>query len=365
MTSENTILPTERHNAMISYCFLAFFMLISRDERFSNHFVRAHSRYAVLIHVGFLLLISTLIYSRNFDSIIIFEISWVHILIFIWFFLLLGVLGIGIYRAMIGEEPHFSLQGITFSELKWIGNEVVIDEKQKVPLLLSHIPFLGLYLSEKYGNFLSGGTKFGNWSFVLASVFLWLDPSMTLFIVWLCFVTFWIVYQAVLVSSGDNIRLIGHRFPSSRDVHVILRSVWKYTQAMLKHGNILPDWRQMRQIEEENYEKNIMINTNMKLNFPIFNLVEILYLIKKWEVKQNEIQSIIISMVCIYALFMWHTPLLMLVALSTFWLYYQTKGKKDTSLPLVGEIAEIIEKIIEWRKTKSTPQEVTFHQNNT
>lgn len=83
MTSETPILPTERHNAMISYCFLAFFMLISRDERFSNHFVRAHSRYAVLIHIGFLLLIGILIYSRNFDSIIIFEVSWVHILIFV------------------------------------------------------------------------------------------------------------------------------------------------------------------------------------------------------------------------------------------------------------------------------------------
>lgn len=345
---------------MISYCFLAFFMLISRDERFSNHFVRAHSRYAALIHVGFLLLISTLIYSRNFDSIIIFEISWVHILIFIWFFLLLGLLAIGIYRAMLGVEPHFSLQGITFSELKWIGNEVVVDEKQKIPLLLSHIAFFGLYLSEKYGDFLSGGTKFGNWSFVLASVFLWLDPSMTLFIVWLCLVTFWIVYQAVLISSGDNVRVIGHRFPSAREVHIFLRSIGKYTQAMLKHGNDLPDWKQIRQSEEANYEKNTLINTNMKLVFPVLNLVEIIYLSRKWEIKQNEMQAIIMSIICIYGLFVWSTPILMLVALSTFWLYYQTKGKKDASIPVVGEIAKVLEKIIEWRKIKSTPQEVTF-----
>lgn len=118
MISETPISSIDRHNAMISYCFLAPFMLISGDERFSNEFVRAHSRYAALIHAGFLALIGILIYSRNFSSIIIFEISWVHIVIFIGFFILLGVLGIGIYRAMLGEKPHFSLKGITFSELK-------------------------------------------------------------------------------------------------------------------------------------------------------------------------------------------------------------------------------------------------------
>lgn len=45
---------TEKHNAMISYCFLAPFMLISKQEQFTGKFVRSHARYATMLHLAFL-----------------------------------------------------------------------------------------------------------------------------------------------------------------------------------------------------------------------------------------------------------------------------------------------------------------------
>lgn len=77
---------TEKHNAMISYCFLAPFMLMSRQEQFTGNFVRTHARYATILHIAFLALIVGLVRSRNFSTVIIYNLSWIHVVLFILFF---------------------------------------------------------------------------------------------------------------------------------------------------------------------------------------------------------------------------------------------------------------------------------------
>lgn len=364
MTTETTISSTEKHNATVSYCFLAVFMLLSREERFSNHFVRSHSRYAALIHIGFLLLIAALIYSRNFSSIIIFEISWVHILIFIWFFVLLGVLGIGMYRAMLWKEPHFSLKGINLSELKWLNNEVTLSEDQKVPLLLAHIPFVWIYLSQKYGNFLSGGTKFGNWAFIISAWCLWIDPSLTLFITWLCATTFWIVYQGVMLSSNDSINIVWDKLYSAVDVHIFIKKIFTYIINMFKPGKELPNWESIQKEETEKYNKNITLHASTKLMIPLISMVEIWFAARNKDIHQAEIQAILINILSIYGVYTWNMPLMMLLVLAVFWSYFQAKNQKDTSIPCIGEISDILQKIIEWKKNKSIAQKITFTSNN-
>ena len=93
----------ERHNATISYCFLAVFMLISRDERFSGKFVRSHARYATMIHLAFLVLIVILVKSRNFESIILYDVTWINIVLLLCFSGLLVLLGVGMYHALMGK----------------------------------------------------------------------------------------------------------------------------------------------------------------------------------------------------------------------------------------------------------------------
>lgn len=99
---ETPLLPssTEKHNAMISYCFLAPFMLLSKQEQFSSQFVRSHARYATILHIGFIILIISLIRSRNFASVIIYDLTWVHVILSILFFGLLFLLGSGVYSAL-------------------------------------------------------------------------------------------------------------------------------------------------------------------------------------------------------------------------------------------------------------------------
>ncbi len=356
MIEETTTQPTERHNAMVSYCFLAPFMLLSRDDRFQSDFFRWHARYALLLQWAFLWLIILLIRSRNFESMIIFWSSWLHIILFVSFLILLWFLGAGIYTAFRGESPKIVLQGLSWSSLKNIWEEAQVSEAQKTPLILSHIPFIGTYLSHKYGDFLNVGEKFGNWVFILWALSLWIDESMTLFIVWITLSTFWIVYQATLVSSGDNIRLIGSKLPGGTICHILLRSVISYCQLLFNHDDKLPLWSTIIKEKTESYTPQ-MSTENTKLTIPIINIPSIVKF-QKWIPFTSEIiQAIIINILTLYAIFIVHIPLLMLLMLGIWWMYWQAKNHQDISLPLLGEVSTWIVEIIAWKKKKSTTKE--------
>lgn len=141
---------------------------------------------------------------------------------------LLWFLSVGIYSALRGQKPKITLESLSWSSLKVIGTEINVEEAQRTPLILSHIPFFGTFLTHKYGDFLIPGEKFGNWAFIIASALIWVDPSLTLFIIWIAGTTFWIVYQSVLVSSGDNVHLVGTKLAGSAQVHIVLRSMFVY-----------------------------------------------------------------------------------------------------------------------------------------
>lgn len=158
--------------------------------------------------------------------------------------------------------------------------------------------------------------------------------------------------------------VIGDKFYSAADVHIFLRKLNAYILSIFKHGNQLPSWKQLQNEEIVNYEKNIHISANTKMMIPIISIIELCFSIKNKSVHQIEIQAILINILVLYGLYLWSMPLLMLVGLAAFWSYYQSKNQKDVSIPFIGEISEILEKIIEWKREKSVSQKVTFTSNN-
>jgi hypothetical protein len=56
----------ERQNAVISYCFLGIFILLSRQARFQSDFINSHARVASVIQFLFLCLVALTIRSGNF-----------------------------------------------------------------------------------------------------------------------------------------------------------------------------------------------------------------------------------------------------------------------------------------------------------
>jgi hypothetical protein len=83
-----------------------------------------------------------------------------------------------------------------------------LEEKEKIPTILSHLPFLGIYLAYKYNGHLHSGAKLGSWAFLIAGVCAWLDPDFFLLISWIIISTLWIVYQSVKIFSDSSIHLL-------------------------------------------------------------------------------------------------------------------------------------------------------------
>lgn len=66
--------------------------------------------------------------------------------------------------ALKGQKPRISLKELSISNFeKEFTTEESVTEDEKTPIILSHIPFLGIYLAAKYGGKLSQGEKFGTW----------------------------------------------------------------------------------------------------------------------------------------------------------------------------------------------------------
>ncbi len=59
-----------------------------------------------------------------------------------------------------------------------------VDDIEKIPMMLSHIPLIGNMIAAKYGPVFYSGERFATWSLLVGILLLWIDPSMTLMIIW-------------------------------------------------------------------------------------------------------------------------------------------------------------------------------------
>jgi hypothetical protein len=85
---------------------------------------------------------------------------------------------------------------------------MAVTEEEKTLVILSHIPFLGIYLSAKYGGKISVGEKFSNWLSIALLFAIIIDPSLTLFIIIVVLTIFWLVYQSIGTEKNSLVHLI-------------------------------------------------------------------------------------------------------------------------------------------------------------
>lgn len=350
---------TEKNNAMISYCFLAIFMLISRQEQFTGKFVRSHARYATILHIAFLILIISLARSQNFSSVIIYDFTWIHAILFILFLGLLVLLWSGIYRALRWEKPRISLSEFTLKNFeKEFTEEVAVSKDEKSSIILSHIPFLGIYLSAKYGWKLPQWEKFGTWICIAAIVSTFIDPSLTLLIAIILITMFWIVYQAVWSANTSTVHLLGNHLWGWREVEIYVRSCMRYVREIFKQGQKIPSWKE---IEEKNRDTSFEYKKNgfsPFLYIPLINIPIIIKVRKNNELKIHKVQAIIITTLFLYGVLWWGTAITVLTLLAAYWWYIQAAYTKDSHIPIIGECAEWILWLIKLWKQRSKPEQV-------
>jgi len=354
---------TEKHNAMISYCFLAVFMLISRQEQFTGKFVRSHARYATILHIAFLILIIALSQSQSFSSVIIYDFTWIHAVLFVLFFVLLGLLGNGIYKALRWEKPRISLSEFTLKNFeKEFTDEVAVSEDEKTTIILSHIPFLGIYLAAKYGWKLTQGEKFGTWFCIAAALATFIDPSLTLLITMILAAMFWIVYQAVGTASTSTVHLIGNRLWGWRDAHIYIKSLVTYTRELFKQNQKMPSWHEIEEKTNSAYTE-YKIPVNPLIYVPILNIV---FMRKVWQgtgTRIHAIQWLIITILFIYGIFWGGNAITVLSALAGFWWYIQSTYNKDCNIPLIRQWADMSIALAQLWKKRSKPEQVHLTTN--
>lgn len=118
-----------------------------------------------------------------------------------------------------------------------------VDTIEKIPMALSHIPLVGNLIAAKYGASFYSGERFATWSLLVGIVFFWIDPSMTLVIVFASLVTLWIIYQSISLAIDSSISLLGDHLPESRTVHIFLLTLLTYTWQLVSHTHgALPHW---------------------------------------------------------------------------------------------------------------------------
>ena len=352
---------TNKHNAIIAYCFLAGFMLLSRNERFTHTFVRSHAKYAAIIHVSFLALIVALVRSRNFSSVILFDLTWVNGILYVAFFLLLMLLMLGISRAMHGQEPKFSLS-IKMDTTAVESEYEKIWENQKMPIILSHIPFFGRYFRYKYWNTFKAWEKWGNWVFIIGCILSWIDPSMTLSLFWLLAATIWLVYQSVVLYTDSTIHLIGEKLPGSNEIHRCMKSIVLFVGHIFGHEKWFPTW-------SETYEKSQTTPaidipkpeiSSATWSIPILNIYLIYRVCHTTPLWSTALQCLFLSLWVIAAYLIGSLPLFFLIVLLSWETFFTLKNQTNLDIPIISEISDMIVKALQWKKQKSITKDVSY-----
>lgn len=144
------------NNAIASYLMIiaSWFFLINKSNPYlNNKFVRNHTKSAMIIHL--LIILNYIIFiSYWFLNNIVVVWYWLNLIIAnIIFIFLLFILIYWIYKA--SKSSEFSIWNIIRSNKHiWldINNDNKIDEKDKLSIILSHIPFIWYIIWNKYKN---------------------------------------------------------------------------------------------------------------------------------------------------------------------------------------------------------------------
>ncbi len=144
---QNTIHQKSINNAISAYFMLfisSLFLFNKKNEYVNNDFVKSHTKIAILIHLSFLLTYIIFISFSFLKSITIFNFNINYILASSIFIFLFVNLLYWIYKA--SKKQTFKISEIFYitktEKIVDINWDWIVDEKDKLTLILSYIPFI-------------------------------------------------------------------------------------------------------------------------------------------------------------------------------------------------------------------------------
>mgnify|MGYP007124594829 CR=1 FL=1 len=320
-------------NAISAY-FMIFvsglFLLNKQDALLNNNFVKTHTKSALMIHIGFFITYFTFISYGIWNSIFIGSFALNYILTSLSCIFLLGMLLFWIFTASKWEI--FSLWDIIkFSKIQRVleveNQRTQLEERDKLDILFSYIPFISFYIAAKHTNNSyivhgSRGTLFLTVILILLYNFHHTDIVLFLILIYLIYIVF---IGLNLFTTGNILQIRYSKIFSPEYKFLYTRALYRYLKNYIS-------WQQLQTIshyQQEIIEENKIINLkdNEKLltlpdlkfpkvliYIPIFNLLYIF-------IKENKYSSHIRNGVVISILFLISFLILKFSALSYGFLY--------------------------------------------
>lgn len=368
------------NNAISAYLmvFVCIFLLWNKNNPdINNDFVKAHVKSAFSIHVVFLLVYFIFISQNLFAHYYIFD-MWVNTILAKWLFLLfLSFLVFWLFQAQSGKSFSFFS---TLSRKKYIPIENkqttnLKNEKDKLTLLLSYIPFIGFYIYGKH--FQSSHVQYANRLnvvFTIVCIFLIALGAKNIFLLLLLGYSIYIVFMGITIFTQEQIKQIQlphifateYKYIYSKALYVYMKN-YLWDKKFIAFTDILKTQIQSSMAIEK--QKNIKeIKTEKPLLAPwiiYFPIINFIFLFSKNNNYRTHIQNgltlsvlFILMMISIYFFAIPQIFLLFFVIIGLFGIGYMPK-RKNYAMPYIYGLFELstyiaskVKKILRFVNTK-------------
>lgn len=354
------------NNAISAYLMLfisATFLLNKDNEYINNSFVKSHTKVAFLIHLSFLVTYVIFIRFAFLKDISIVNYSLSHILASSIFTLLFITLLYWIYKT--SQSQMFKIWDI-FSITKRekiidIDNNQTLDEKDKLTLILSYIPFIGYFISGEYHTNTSIKSivhlnLIVSIIIVLIYIFDYSNVSLLLSLFYIIFG----VFSSINIITNETLVWINLSFiPNPEQKITLIKSYFKYLAHYFWKKdfvwiNILQENQTEKRKKEEIFNAKILEDKKSVkfpkalIYIPIINLFTLKFLHSKQ--RFHIINGTIITLLFIIILLLSYfyiipsTSIILLLFPITFGIWYIT-SRPAYKMPFIYEIYETFVKI--------------------
>lgn len=332
------MLEKEQNSKIIWNAISAYFMIFvsgmflfnRSNPLLSNQFVKKHTKSALMIHLGFLITYMIFISYSIWSGITLWSFSLNYIIASVFCIILLGMLLFWVFKASKWEM--FKIwEIIKVSKVESVidinHESTNLDERAKLDILLSYIPFFSFYLYPKHKN----NPYIIHWSrwtlfitIILIILYNFGHDNIVVFITLIY--TIYVVFVGLnLFTTGNIIQIRFSNIFSPEYKFQYTHALCRYLKDYIKWQELLSVDKYLQEIQEENKAVKLIDNDKMlsleNLKLPKFAIyipfLNLLYIF----VKENKYSTHIRNWVVISILFILTILLLKFTVLSYWFLY--------------------------------------------
>ncbi len=350
--------PQDIINAIICYCFLwPVIWLARKNPNFSHPFIQGHARRSTLIFatawVIWILFIFALwpITHWSIGPFILYD-----ILLFVLVVLFLGVLIWHAFRAYKGEfadEVQFhSIQKLHETTISEMG---ILSEREKIIIILSFIPFLGIWISSRFPQMMTKqGESISTWALgVILVISIWFHEWYTTgLIVTLWYILFVVTLGVQLFVGGKWIEMhILRLLPEIGELNMKITILYLYSIEIFKMIIWKQNTRSYRDLSEELLSQkesatpSAFLFSPMLIGIPILNIVTIpSFFMERFVLWRHALlQGYLISIfVWLTLYFSWNPLWIVVLLIPSVYLLSYLPSNTSSSSPIIGILANIL-----------------------